>query len=117
MAADSKTEKNLGQSLTVTRLVLQPKTRLRSTFGVTYLRVFRGPAIARPGGAESRPEAHNYLKVVGVGSLSFVAVGCRIPRDRKRFLLLPFYLLDRLVMKVAWCFLFVFCAVLTFHEA
>ena len=51
---------------------------------------FAGPAIDRAGGAESRPEAHNYLKVVGVGSLSFVAVGCRIPRDRKRFLLPPF---------------------------
>ena len=33
MAADSKTEKNLGHNLTVTRLVSLPKTRLRTTTG------------------------------------------------------------------------------------
>ena len=33
MAADSKTEKNLGHNLTVTRLVSLSKTRLRTTKG------------------------------------------------------------------------------------
>ena len=33
MVADSKTEKNLGHNLTVTRLVSLPKTRLRTTTG------------------------------------------------------------------------------------
>ena len=33
MAADSKTEKKLGHNLTVTRAVLLPKTRLRTTTG------------------------------------------------------------------------------------
>ena len=33
MAADSKTEKNLGHNLTITRLVFTAKTRLRTTTG------------------------------------------------------------------------------------
>ena len=80
MAADSKTEKNLGHNLTVTRLVSLPKTRLRTTRGryiVKYTlrdrsrRVSRVPRSIEPEALNvvqeiCRLSAHNCSKVLGV---------------------------------------------------
>ena len=65
MVADSKTEKNLGHNLTVTRLVSLPKTRLRTTTGRYIVKYtlrdrsgcFAGAAVDRAGDAERCPQA------------------------------------------------------------
>ena len=80
MAADSKTEKNLGHNLTVTRLVSLPKTRLRTATGfyiVKYTLRDRSRRVSRvPRSIEQEAlnvvqelyklSAHNCLKVLGV---------------------------------------------------
>ena len=80
MAADSKTEKNLGHNLTVTRLVSLPKTRLRTTTGryiVKYTLSDRSRRVSRvPRSIERKAlnviqklgklSAHNCSKVLGV---------------------------------------------------
>ena len=82
MAADSKTEKNLGHNLTVTRLVSLPKTRLRTTTGryikSTHFEIVVGSRrvsrVARSIEREAlnvvqelyKLSAHNCSKVLGV---------------------------------------------------
>ena len=112
MAADSKTEKKLGQSLTVTRAVLLPKTRLRTTAGrckvahfeiVVY--VYRGCRGRSSGGrrTSSRSSIGSSLTTVGtllVFSSSLVMVGRRKQREQRRFTFAAFFR-DRRVMGVA----------------
>ena len=56
MAADSKTEKKLGHNLTVTRVVLLPKTRLRTTTGRYIVKYTLRDRSLRTGAAVDRAE-------------------------------------------------------------
>ena len=59
MAEDSKTEKNLGHNLTVTRLVSLPKTHLRTTTGCYIVKyTLRETATEQ----ESLQAAYSFLK-------------------------------------------------------